>query len=85
MKKQNTQKGNIRNKVKYVCAYSRIFQLHIRLMDYNINADKANLADYWNKMITHVRIRVQGFGSIYNSGSDGYYLYKKFSTLYPKE
>lgn len=54
-------------------------------MDYNINADKANPADYWNKMITLVTIRVQGFGSIYNSGSDGYYLYKKFSTLYPKE
>jgi len=38
-----------------------------------------------NKMSSQVRIRVQCFGSIYSSGSDGYYLYKKLSALCPKE
>lgn len=37
------------------------------------------------KMSSHVRIRVQGFGSIYSAGSDGYCLYKKFIALCPKE
>lgn len=59
----------------------------IRLMDLGIilMQVKQSPLTTWNKMSSNVRIRVQDFGSIYSSGSDGYCLHKKFSALCPKE
>lgn len=81
-----TEMYHVRNGIKCICAeYST--EWHIRLMDLDtiLMQIKQIRLTTGNKMSSHVRIRVQGLGSIYSSGSDGCYLYKKFSALCPKE